>query len=124
MVHVFYPAAIVVALATVAVAVLAKEKDLERRRRKVREAVDQYHRHFLVQIDTGRLDELEGKTLREAMQGQVTELVRSTLGVWEKAIGGKLTTAHYRLLGAACTSHLELTQKCLQQLPDVSHEGS
>jgi hypothetical protein len=118
MVNVFYPAAILVALATVGVAVLAKEKDLERRRRKVREAIDQYHRHFLVQIDTGRLAQLGGKTLREAMRDQVTELVTSTLRGWEKAIGGDLTTDHYRMLGMACTAHLQRIQECLKALPE------
>jgi hypothetical protein len=122
MVNVFYPVAIVVALATVGVAVLAKENDLERRRTKVREVIDQYHRHFLVQIDTGRLEQLEGKTLREAMQSQAKELVSSTIEGWEKAIGGKLTAYHYRLLGAACTGHLELIQKCLNALPEPPSE--
>ena len=117
MVNVFYPAAIVVALATVGVAVLTKDGDLDRRRRKVREAIDQYYRQFLVEIDTGRLEKLGDKTLREAMQNQVTELVTATLEGWEQAIGGKLTTHHYRSLGAACTAHLELVQKCLVALP-------
>lgn len=115
-VHVFYPAAILVAAAAAGIALYRKDQDLEKRRERVREAVIQYHRYFLLELDTGKRPELGGLTLRDALTNQAKELVEQTLRTWERAISGNLTTDHYRRLSGAVVSHLILVQQCVQVL--------
>lgn len=125
MVNVFYPAAIIVAVASIGLTMFRKEHDLERRRRHVREAIDGYQRHCIVQIQTGRLEAFAGKTLREVLTAQSARIVAATLAHWQQAISGNLTLDHYQKLSAACTAHLQLIQEAMQILPPlaVDHHG-
>src|SRR6266478_143727 len=108
MVHVFYPVAILVAMATVGIAIWDRERSVERRRSKVRDAVNQYHRQLLLTLDAERFAELGGRSLRQWLGDQTKELVIATVQQWQRAISGALTGAHYRKLGAACEAHLRL----------------
>lgn len=123
MVNVFYPVAIAAALASLGVAFLTKEKTKENRKKKVNEAIEQCHRHFLVQIDLGKPDGLEGKTLRQAIAEQTERVIVQTLESWRRAISGNLTMDHYRRLNAACTHHLQLIQDCMATLPSSQHDS-
>src|SRR5439155_4618240 len=113
MAHVFYPVAIVAALATVGIAIWDRERSLERRRTKVTEAVNQYHRHLLLTLDAGCFEQLGGRSLRQWLTDQTKELVVATVQSWQRAISGALTAEHYRKLGAACAAHLQLIGECL-----------
>ncbi len=116
MVHVFYPVAILVAMATVGVAILDQERSLERRRSKVRDAVNAYHRQLLLTLDAGQFAELGGRSLRQWLADQTKALVIATVQRWQQAISGRLTTEHYRKLGTACEVHLRLIGECFDRL--------
>ncbi len=116
MVHVFYPVAFVVAMATVSLAVLDQDRSLGRRQRQVREAVSQYHRQLLLTLDAERFEELGGRSLRQWLGDHTKALVVGTVQEWQRAIGGTLTGEHYRRLGAACEAHLQLIAECLDLL--------
>ncbi|MBM4141668.1 MAG: hypothetical protein FJ242_09360 [Nitrospira sp.] len=117
--HVFPPVAIFAILGTVVVAVLTKDKALEKRKTHVKEAVKQYHRHFLLQIEVEKLQQLNNKTLREAMIEQSKNIVQETVKQWGQAISGNLTVDHYRLLVAAFTKHLILIDDCLHAIEEI-----
>ena len=108
MAHVFYPVALLAAAASVGVAVLDKDRALERRREKIRDAVNQSHRNLLVELETGKFEELGRQTLRQWLMARSKDVVTGTVSGWERAISGDLTGDHYRKLGAACTAHLQL----------------
>ena len=114
--YVFPPAAIFAMLATAAVAVLTKDHAARKRKQAIRDAVVQYHRHFLTQIDTAPIEALEERTLRRAMTDQARNLVGEVMARWNEVISGKLTVDHYRLLNAAATAHLLAVEDCLKIL--------
>ena len=118
MINVFPPVAIFSVIAAVGLAVLTKGKVLENRRKQVVEAVNQYHRHLLTHIHTQRMQELNGQTIRDAINEQNRKIVAETLEQWESMISGKLRSEHYRMLITATTSHLILVEKSLGQYRD------
>jgi hypothetical protein len=124
MAHVFYPVAMVVAAASVGVAVLDQERALERRRQRVRDAVKQAHRNLLVELETGAFDGLGQRTLRQWLMERSKEIVTSTVRGWERAISGDLTGDHYRRLGASCTAHLQLIGDAIDALSVSDDAGS
>jgi len=70
----------------------------------------------LVEIDTRKMNELGGHTMREAMQKENKRIVAATLRQWEQSISGRLRAEHYRLLIAATTQHLTLVDEALAQI--------
>jgi hypothetical protein len=115
--------------ASVGVAVLDKERALERRRQRVRGAVKQAHRNLLVELETGVFGELGQRTLRQWLTARSKEVVTSTVSGWERAISGNLDGGHYWKLGAACTAHLQLIGEAIDALSaadeSISHpEGA
>jgi len=114
MLNVFPPMAIFTVFSSVVVAVLTKEKALDTRKKQVSEAVKQYYRHFLSQIDREKLKELNGKTLREAIIEQNKKIIKKTVDKWTKAISGNLKIEHYKLLDSAFTQHFRLIDDCLK----------
>lgn len=114
--HVFPPLAIFSALAAVGMAVFTKEKAKENRRAQIIKAVNNYHQYFLLQIDTAHLQELNGKTLREALLEQSQIIVQETLRKWEEMISGNLKAEHYRWLIASTIEHIKLVENCLNGL--------
>lgn len=116
MLNVFPPIAIFAILGTVVVAVFTKEKALEYRKKQVREAVKQFHRHFLLQIEVEKLKELKNKSLREAMIEQSQNIIKETVKQWCRAISGELDVNHYRLLISAFTKHLMFIDDCIEKL--------
>jgi hypothetical protein len=118
MLHVFPPVAIFSVLAAIGVAVFTKDRALDGRRKQVADAVNQYHRHLLLQIDTQKMEELGGKTMRQAMSDRSQQIVSETLRSWENAISGDLRAEHYQLLIGATTAHLMLVEEALQELDE------
>lgn len=116
MLNVFPPIATFAVLGTIVVAIFTKEKTLENRKKQIREAVKQYHRYFLLQIETEKLKELNNKTIREAMIEQSKNIINDTTSQWSKAISGNLTVEHYRMLIPAFTKHLILINEAIQKL--------
>lgn len=122
MIHVFPPAAVFAVVATIGVAVLNRDRAREQREQQIRDAVDNYHKMFLLQLDSGKIAALGDKTVREAMTEQSQRLVEDTLRQWEKAISGNVTVQHYRMLTAAVQAHLLLIDKYLEELADSSQD--
>lgn len=114
-IEVFPPVAVFSVIAAIGLAVLTKNKAVENRQKQVSEAVNQYHRQLLLQIDTQRMKELNGQTIREAMNEQNRKIVTETLAQWERMISGNLRAEHYRMLVAATTAHLMLVEKALEE---------
>lgn len=116
MLHVFPPIAIFTIIATLSVAWFTKDKALKNRIKQMEEAVNSYHKYFIVQIDTGKLSELNGKTLREAIIENSHDIINKTMKKWQEMISGKLTVDHYRMIIAASTEHLKLIDKCFEEI--------
>jgi len=116
MLNVFPPIAIFAVLGTIAVAIFTKGKALENRKKQIREAVNQYHKYFLLQIEIEKLKELDNKTIRETMTEQNKKIINDTIAQWSKAISGNLTVQHYRSIIAAFVNHLNLIDEAMQKL--------
>jgi len=116
MAHVFYPVALLAAAARVGVAVLDQDRALEKRREKIRDAVNQSHRNLLVELETGKFEELGQQTLRQWLMARSKAVVIGTVSGWERNISGDLSGDHYRKLGAACTAHLQLIGDAIDAL--------
>jgi len=120
MLSVFPPVAIFAALATVMVSLLTKKKALENRRKQIAEALKQYHKHFLLQIEIGKIKELKDKTIRKTMNEQSEHIVKKTIQQWTKAISGNLGMQHYRMIVSAFEKHLNLIDQCINELSTAS----
>ena len=70
------------------------------------------------------MDELDGQTMRDAMQKENKRIVAATLRQWEQSISGRLRTEHYRLLITATTQHLTLLDKALAQIEKAGGTAS
>lgn len=114
--NVFPPAAVFAVLATLVVAVATKERAKQSRLDTVHKAVEQYFRTLLTLINTEKLAELDGKTLREAMREQSEQIIRDTVARWTRAVCGKLSLEHYRALVTAADGHLQSIVRCLEVL--------
>ncbi len=104
--NVFPPIALFAAIGTLFVAFWTKDKALQSKFKQVKEAVNQYHKQFLLQIETGRIEGLGNQTLREAMGDQSKQIIKETLILWGKMISGNLTVEHYRILISGFEKHL------------------
>jgi len=120
MLNVFPPVAIFAVLGTIIVAVFTKEGALENRKKQINETVKQYHRYFLLQIETEKLKELNDKTIREAMIQQSKKIIDDTIVQWSKAISGNLTIEHYRVIISAFTEHLSLINEAMNKLDKIT----
>ena len=116
MLNVFPPIAIFAALGTVLVAVFTKNKALENRKKQVKEALKQYHKHFLLQIEIGKIKELGNKTLREVMNEQSKNIIKETTKQWSKAISGNFDINDYRMIISAFEKHLTLIDECIKEI--------
>lgn len=114
--NVFPPIAIFAALGTLIVAVLTKNKALENRKSQIKEAVKQYHKQFLLQIEMEKIKKLKNKTLREAMNEQSKKIINETVKQWSKAISGNFNIDHYRLIISGFEKHLALIDTCINKL--------
>lgn len=114
--NVFPPVAIFAALGTLIVAVLTKNKALENRKKQIKEAVKQYHKQFLLQIETEKIKNLKNKTLREAMNEQSRQIIRETVKQWSKAISGQLSIEHYRMIISGFEKHMTLIDDCVKKI--------
>lgn len=114
--NVFPPISIFAALGTLIVAVLTKNKAVENQKSKIKEAVKQYHKQFLLQIETEKMEKLENKTLREAMNEQSKHIIQETVKQWNKAISGKFNIEHYRLIISGFEKHLTLIDRCIEEI--------
>jgi len=113
LINVFPPVAIFSVIAAVSLAILTQNRTMENRQSQIAEVVNQYHRQLLLHIDSQRIQELNGQTMRDAINQQNRTIVKNTLEQWQKMISGNLTTEHYRLLVGATTTHLLLVEKAL-----------
>jgi hypothetical protein len=116
MLNVFPPVAIFAVIAAAGLAFFTQEQAMENRRKQIRDAADKYLKQLLVEIDTRKMNELGGHTMREAMQKENKRIVAATLRQWEQSISGRLRAEHYRLLIAATTQHLTLVDEALAQI--------
>ena len=116
MLNVFPPVAIFSVLAAVGLAFATKDRALENRRQQISGAADKYHQQLLLQIDTQKMEELNGRSMRDAMAEKNECIVAGTIRQWEESISGNLRTEHYRMLIAATTRHLMLVDTALLQL--------
>jgi len=114
--NVFPPIAVFAALGTLIVAVLTKDKALDNRKKQIKEAVKQYHKQFLLQIEVERIEELGNKNLREAMNEQSKQIIKETVRQWSKAISGKLNVEHYRMIISGFEKHLALIDECIKEI--------
>jgi hypothetical protein len=116
MINVFPPVAIFSVLAAVGLAFVTKDRALENRRQQISGAADKYHQQLLLQIDTQKMEELGGRSMRDAMIEKNERIVARTIRQWEESISGNLRAEHYRLLIAATTQHLMLVDIALKKL--------
>lgn len=116
--NVFPPIAIFAVLGGVAVAVFTKDKALENKKKKVYETVKQYHKHFLLQIETEKMKELKNKTLREAMNEQSKTIIKDTVKQWSEAISGKFNMEHYGMVISGFEKHLALIDDCIKKIDE------
>lgn len=121
--NVFPPAAAFAAIATVLVAVFTKETATESRLVTVRKAVENYSKTLLTLINTETIEDLEGRTLREAMHEQSKIIVANTVKAWWHAIGGNLDFQHLNGIASAVERHLQMISECLDLL-DEQHDST
>jgi len=114
--NVFPPAAAFAVLATVVVAVFTREKAEQHRIAAVRQAVQDYYRTFLTYMNTEELENLDGKTTREAMLDQSAAIIQSTLDHWTTTVIGELGVEDYLRLADALDSHRQIIDECLENL--------
>jgi hypothetical protein len=95
------------------------KRALGRRKQRLRDAVKEAHRNLLLELETGAFEALGQRTLRQWLLERSKDVVTSTVRSWERAISGNLTGEHYRMLGAACTAHLQLINDMIESLSMV-----
>lgn len=118
--NVFPPIALVTAVATVVIGVMTKDNSLQVRKKQIDEVIKQYHRYFLTQLYTESRPELGNTSLRKYLEKTSSNIIGDVLRDWEKAIFGKLSTAHFRMLNSAFSKHLMFVQEALSELGQVS----
>jgi hypothetical protein len=108
--NVFPPIAIFAAVSSLFVAFATKDKVLKNRKNELNEVVKLYHKHFLLLIETEKIKELNNNTLRESMNNQNREIIKSTVEEWGNVISGNYKIEHYRLLISAFKKHFRLIE--------------
>lgn len=122
--NVFPPIALVTAVATVVIGVVTKENSMQVRKKQIDEVIKQYHRYFLTQLYTDPRPELGNIPLRKYLEKTSKNIIGDVLKDWEKAIFGKLSIEHFRMLNSAFSKHLMFIQEALCELGQVTEGNS
>lgn len=116
MLNVFPPVAIFAAAATVFVGVVTKEKAVEKRKREIDDAVNQYHHHFLLQLYTMKLASLDNKSTSIYFEDMGNKIVDEAVKQWEQNYFGDLKIEHFRKLNQAFLKHLMYVNEAIDEL--------
>ncbi|WP_456276556.1 hypothetical protein [Bacillus sp. AK128] len=124
MLNVFPPVAIFAAVATVVVGVLTKDKAIEKRKKDIAAAVNEYHHYFLVQLYTLPLESLGNKSISIYMEQLGDKIIEETVHQWEASYFGNLKIDHFRKLNHAFVKHLMYVNEAIEELETGISNGS
>jgi hypothetical protein len=116
MLNVFPPVALFAALATVVVGVLTKEKAIQKRKKDIESAVNEYHQYFLIQLYSLPLPSLNNKSTSFYIQEMGQKIVVETVKQWERNYFGNLRIEHFRKLNQAFVKHLMYVNEAMDEL--------
>jgi len=118
MLSVFPPVAIFTVMATFGLAVWNEDKALEKKEKQIRGAIKGIHRQLLLQVDITPIKELEGKSIRQAMQKNSETIVKTVTQAWRKTLLGDFDATQFEALSSAAKRHTNLIASCLSELDD------
>jgi hypothetical protein len=116
MLNVFPPVALFAAVATVVVGVATKEKAIQKRKKDIDDAVNQYHQYFLLQLYSLKLPSLDNKCTSVYMEEMGQKIVEEAVNQWEKNYFGELKINHFRKLNQAFVKHLMYVNEAIDEL--------
>ncbi|MGE7602983.1 hypothetical protein ACQKL5_10790 [Peribacillus sp. NPDC097675] len=116
MLNVFPPVALFAAIATVVVGVITKEKAVQKRKKDIDDAVNQYHQYFLVQLYSLKLASLDNKSTSLYMEEMGKKMIDEAVYQWEKNYFGNLKMDHFQKLNQSFVKHLMYVNEVLDEV--------
>lgn len=116
MMNIFWPMAVFVAILTTGVAWFTRERAVKQRIEEARKVLNAYHAQLIMYIDTHKLEDYGGKSIRELVREHSLGVAEHMDRSWRQARFGALGEEHYRELMEACERHAarlsELAEGC------------
>jgi hypothetical protein len=119
MANVFPPIAIFTVITSLAAAKMGKKKALQDRKKIIVETINKMHKHYLLQIEIHKFEELDNLTLRETINNKSKTVIEETVKQWNIAICGNLISEHYKEIISAFKLHLVHIDNCISCLEDI-----